>query len=61
MSSTDVGSATSMEMAEPRAIAPGFESRERSYFVYASFSDPDGNGWLLQEISTRLPGREWED
>jgi catechol 2,3-dioxygenase-like lactoylglutathione lyase family enzyme len=41
---------------------PGFESLEgRSYFAYASFSDPDGNGWLLQEISTRLPGREWED
>ncbi|HEV8565767.1 MAG TPA: VOC family protein [Actinoplanes sp.] len=29
--------------------------------TYASFSDPDGNGWLLQEIKTRLPGREWED
>jgi catechol 2,3-dioxygenase-like lactoylglutathione lyase family enzyme len=41
---------------------PGFESIEgRSYFVYASFSDPDGNGWLLQEITTRLPGREWDD
>jgi catechol 2,3-dioxygenase-like lactoylglutathione lyase family enzyme len=25
----------------------------------ASFEDPDGNGWLLQEITTRLPGREW--
>lgn len=36
--------------------APG-----RSYFIYASFKDPDGNGWLLQEITTRLPGREWED
>jgi catechol 2,3-dioxygenase-like lactoylglutathione lyase family enzyme len=33
----------------------------RSYFAYASFRDPDGNGWLLQEITTRLPGREWED
>jgi catechol 2,3-dioxygenase-like lactoylglutathione lyase family enzyme len=32
----------------------------RSYFAYASFSDPDGNGWVLQEITTRLPGREWE-
>jgi catechol 2,3-dioxygenase-like lactoylglutathione lyase family enzyme len=31
----------------------------RSYFTYASFSDPDGNVWLLQEITTRLPGREW--
>jgi catechol 2,3-dioxygenase-like lactoylglutathione lyase family enzyme len=33
----------------------------RSYQTYASFSDPDGNGWLLQEITTRLPGREWKD
>jgi catechol 2,3-dioxygenase-like lactoylglutathione lyase family enzyme len=33
----------------------------RSYFAYASFSDPDGNGRLLQEITSRLPGREWED
>ncbi len=33
----------------------------RSYFAYASFSDPDGNTWQLQEITTRLPGREWED
>jgi hypothetical protein len=40
---------------------PGFEQGGRSYFAYASFSDPDGNGWLLQEITTRIPGREWED
>jgi catechol 2,3-dioxygenase-like lactoylglutathione lyase family enzyme len=41
---------------------PGFESMPgRSYFAYASFSDPDGNGWLLQEVTTRIPGREWED
>jgi catechol 2,3-dioxygenase-like lactoylglutathione lyase family enzyme len=33
----------------------------RSYFMYASFKDPDGNGWLLQEITARFPGREWED
>ncbi|HXR99376.1 MAG TPA: VOC family protein [Pyrinomonadaceae bacterium] len=31
----------------------------RSYFSFASFEDPDGNSWLLQEITTRLPGREW--
>jgi catechol 2,3-dioxygenase-like lactoylglutathione lyase family enzyme len=44
------------------ARPPGFEAIEgRSYFAYASFKDPDGNGWLLQEIQTRLPGREWED
>ena len=29
----------------------------RSYSSFASFSDPDGNGWLLQEITQRLPGR----
>ena len=28
-----------------------------SYGSFASFSDPDGNGWLLQEVTTRLPGR----
>lgn len=40
---------------------PGSDPAERSYSVYASFKDPDGNGWLLQEITTRLPGREWAD
>ena len=44
-------------MARP----PGFDENARSYFARASFSDPDGNRWLLQEITTRLPGREWED
>ena len=38
---------------------PGPDPEGRSYQTYASFSDPDGNGWLLQEIKTRLPGREW--
>ena len=28
-----------------------------SYGSFASFSDPDGNGWLIQEVTTRLPGR----
>jgi catechol 2,3-dioxygenase-like lactoylglutathione lyase family enzyme len=36
---------------------PGPEPNGRSYGTYASFSDPDGNSWLLQEIKTRLPGR----
>ena len=31
-----------------------------SYVTWATFSDPDGNGWLLQEIKRRLPGREWD-
>jgi catechol 2,3-dioxygenase-like lactoylglutathione lyase family enzyme len=39
---------------------PGPDPQGRSYQTYAAFSDPDGNGWLLQEIKTRLPGREWE-
>jgi catechol 2,3-dioxygenase-like lactoylglutathione lyase family enzyme len=42
-------------------IAPGPDPQRRSYFTYAAFRDPDGNGWLLQEIKERLPGREWED
>jgi catechol 2,3-dioxygenase-like lactoylglutathione lyase family enzyme len=43
------------------ARPPGFEGGGRSYFARASFSDPDGNIWELQEITTRLPGRTWED
>jgi catechol 2,3-dioxygenase-like lactoylglutathione lyase family enzyme len=35
----------------------GRDPEHRSYRSFASFSDPDGNGWLLQEITTRLPGR----
>ena len=35
----------------------GRDSQGRSYYSFASFTDPDGNGWLLQEITTRLPGR----
>ena len=36
---------------------PGPDPQRRSYNSYISFSDPDGNGWLLQEVTTRLPGR----
>ncbi|ULJ72470.1 VOC family protein [Rhizobium gallicum] len=36
---------------------PGPDPEYRSYRSFASFSDPDGNGWLLQEITARLPGR----
>jgi catechol 2,3-dioxygenase-like lactoylglutathione lyase family enzyme len=36
---------------------PGPDPQGRSYFSWASFSDPDGNGWLLQGVKTRLPGR----
>jgi catechol 2,3-dioxygenase-like lactoylglutathione lyase family enzyme len=35
----------------------GPDPKHASYSSFASFSDPDGNGWLFQEITTRLPGR----
>jgi catechol 2,3-dioxygenase-like lactoylglutathione lyase family enzyme len=42
----------------PRVAGP--DPQGRSYYSFASFEDPDGNGWLLQEIKTRLAGREWK-
>jgi catechol 2,3-dioxygenase-like lactoylglutathione lyase family enzyme len=36
---------------------PGPAPEHSSYGSFAPFSDPDGNGWMLQEITTRLPGR----
>ncbi|PZM14901.1 VOC family protein [Rhizobium tubonense] len=36
---------------------PGPHPSRSSYDSFASFSDPDGNGWLFQEVTTRLPGR----
>ncbi|MFA5956836.1 VOC family protein [Hyphomicrobium sp.] len=41
--------------------ASGAEPERRSYGSFASFSDPDGNGWLFQEITNRLPGRVDEE
>jgi catechol 2,3-dioxygenase-like lactoylglutathione lyase family enzyme len=38
-------------------LLPGPDPERGSYRSLASFSDPDGNSWLLQEITTRLPGR----
>jgi catechol 2,3-dioxygenase-like lactoylglutathione lyase family enzyme len=35
----------------------GPDPEHRSYSSFASFGDPDGNGWVLQELTTRLPGR----
>ena len=37
----------------------GRDPEGRSYFSFASFKDPDGNSWLVQEVPVRLPGREW--
>lgn len=40
-----------------RVRTNGVDPARGSYRSFASFNDPDGNGWLLQEITTRLPGR----
>lgn len=39
------------------ARVAGRDPQGRSYCSFLSFSDPDGNGWVLQEVTTRLPGR----
>jgi catechol 2,3-dioxygenase-like lactoylglutathione lyase family enzyme len=43
--------------AGTEARVPGPDPARGTYGSFASFSDPDGNGWMLQEITTRLPGR----
>ena len=55
-------SAAGIEVSEifhlgPNGPASGPDPERRTYFSLALFSDPDGNSWLLQEITTRLPGR----
>lgn len=40
-----------------RLRVSGTDPEHRSYHSFASFNDPDGNGWVLQEITARLPGR----
>jgi len=40
-----------------RRPVPGPDPKLSSYGSYASFSDPDGNAWVLQQVNTRLPGR----
>ena len=41
----------------PAGPVPGPDPERRTYASFATFSDPDGNTWLLQEITNRLPGR----
>ena len=52
MASADVSTGASTET--PKAATVDSECSSTS-------ANPDGNGWPLQEITTRLPGREWED
>jgi len=40
-----------------RLRVSGPDAEHRSYRSFGSFSDPDGNGWLFQEVTARLPGR----
>lgn len=42
---------------DENGFSPGPDPERASYNTYATFSDPDGNGWILQEIKERLPGR----
>jgi catechol 2,3-dioxygenase-like lactoylglutathione lyase family enzyme len=53
-----VGGPFNNSVEKPRVSGP--DPQRRSYYSFASFEDPDGNGWLLQEIQTRFPGREWK-
>jgi len=41
-----------------KGVVTGLQPQRRSYGTYVSFGDPDGNGWLLQEVTVRLPGHE---
>ena len=41
----------------PEARIPGPDPKRASYGSYFAFTDPDGNAWLVQEVTTRLPGR----
>jgi hypothetical protein len=43
--------------AGTEARVAGRDPERRSYSSFASFGDPDGNTWVMQEITTRLPGR----
>jgi catechol 2,3-dioxygenase-like lactoylglutathione lyase family enzyme len=45
----------------PSGPTPGPDPDRASYGTYATFADPDGNTWLLQEVNERRPGRTWDD
>jgi catechol 2,3-dioxygenase-like lactoylglutathione lyase family enzyme len=53
----DVHAGTDEPYLSGRRRISGLDPKRDSYGSYASFSDPDGNGWLFQEITARLPGR----
>ena len=51
------GAAGRFHPDEPSVREPGRDPAGQSYRSHAVFSDPDGNGWVLQEVTQRLPGR----
>jgi catechol 2,3-dioxygenase-like lactoylglutathione lyase family enzyme len=53
----DVHSGADQPYLSGRRRVSGVDPERGSYRSFVSFSDPDGNGWLFQEITTRLPGR----
>jgi catechol 2,3-dioxygenase-like lactoylglutathione lyase family enzyme len=53
----DVHSGTDEPYLFGRSRVSGPDPERGTYRSFASFSDPDGNGWLLQEVTARLPGR----
>jgi catechol 2,3-dioxygenase-like lactoylglutathione lyase family enzyme len=46
-----------LRIAGTKGRLQGPDPKRASYFSFATFSDPDGNSWLLQEVTTRFPGR----
>jgi catechol 2,3-dioxygenase-like lactoylglutathione lyase family enzyme len=52
-----VGFACRFDRSGPGERVAGLAPDATTYGSFAKFSDPDGNGWLLQEVTTRLPGR----
>lgn len=41
----------------PKGLTPGLDPNRSTYNSYITFSDPDGNGWIVQEVTQRAPGR----
>jgi catechol 2,3-dioxygenase-like lactoylglutathione lyase family enzyme len=54
---SDVFHFTGINRLDPSGRMIGPAPNHQSYGSFVTFSDPDGNGWLLQEITTRIPGR----
>jgi catechol 2,3-dioxygenase-like lactoylglutathione lyase family enzyme len=53
----DVGEVSHGNRFAEEGRESGRDPEHPSYYTFASFRDPDGNGWVLQEVTTRLPGR----